>query len=69
MKMKKELIFGMEKEFNKLMNVYVKPNKLQEQRFTMTIEDCIQKIFIYEDELTQTIGLSLIPQEIANKSN
>jgi len=54
----------LDKQIEEMVNVEVKINPLAVQSFENTVEDCLAKVFFYEDELVQTIGLSLIPEPI-----
>mmetsp|Transcript_18023 Transcript_18023/g.13052 ORF Transcript_18023/g.13052 Transcript_18023/m.13052 type:complete len:266 (-) Transcript_18023:309-1106(-) len=54
----------MEQEIGALVNTEVKMNILNTQQFEHSIEDGLAKVFMYEDELVQSIALSLIPEDI-----
>ena len=45
------MIKGYEGEIDRLTNVEVKPNMLQQQNFLHRIEADQEKVFLYEDEL------------------
>ena len=42
------------------MNVPIPPNPVEEKRFLDTIDSNYNKVLSYEDELTKSIGLSII---------
>ena len=55
---------GLNSEIEKRTNIEVKPNMLMQQNFTHRLEDHQEQVYLYEDELVQSIALSLIPEEI-----
>lgn len=42
---------NIDKEVDKMINVEVKPNMLQQQQFTYSIEGDFEKVMQYEEEL------------------
>jgi len=55
---------GYEREIERSTTVKVKPNMLEQPAFTHRLEDTLQRVFLYEDELHQSIFLSVIPPQI-----
>lgn len=62
--MKKAMLQGFDKEIEKLTTIDVKPNMLQMQNFQHKIEGYQEQVYLYEDELLQSIILSVVPMEI-----
>lgn len=61
---KQAVVQGYQQEIEKLTTVEVKPNMLQQQNFTHRLESYQEQVYLYEDELLQSLIMSILPTPI-----
>ena len=61
---KEQLKTGMDKQIEMFTTVQVQPNPHKQMEFTSRVQSWMKLTGQYEDELTQAIALSVIPEDI-----